>query len=181
MIKAIDSGTEYAADDNINRAATVIENSRICQWGCKTVAFIENYNKKLYFTNSSDNMGFTTVVFYYYYHPRTVIQVLHLCLVPCIKFTPQKGCNREYLQNGFKNLLKKMKLLFINFALEFQAPALRKSGSFTVISLFLIQTHFNLFGSSPMNSPPVAGELGQRIRHFLSTGLVSTYFAMLIL
>lgn len=30
MIKTIDSGTEYAADDNINRAATVIANSRIC-------------------------------------------------------------------------------------------------------------------------------------------------------
>lgn len=30
MLKAIDSEAEYAADDNINRAATVIGNSRIC-------------------------------------------------------------------------------------------------------------------------------------------------------
>lgn len=30
MIKVIDSETEYAADDNIKRAATLIANSRIC-------------------------------------------------------------------------------------------------------------------------------------------------------
>lgn len=30
MIKAIDSGTEYAADNNINRAATPLANRRNC-------------------------------------------------------------------------------------------------------------------------------------------------------
>lgn len=30
MIKAIDSGIEYAAGDKINRAAMLIANSRIC-------------------------------------------------------------------------------------------------------------------------------------------------------
>lgn len=70
--------------------------------------------------------------------------------------------------------------LFLNFVL-FQDLALRKSGGFTVINLFLIQRHFDLFGSNLINSPPVAGELSQRIGHFLSTGLVATCFTMLIL
>lgn len=30
MIKVIDSETDYAADDNIKRAATLVANSRIC-------------------------------------------------------------------------------------------------------------------------------------------------------
>lgn len=50
-------------------------------------------------------------------------------------------------------------IIFHKFCLGVLALALRKSGGFTVISLFYIQTHFNLFGSSPINSPLVAGEL----------------------
>lgn len=39
-----------------------------------------------------------------------------------------------------------MQLFYVDFVLEFYALALRKSGSFTVIYLLLIPTHFNLFG-----------------------------------
>lgn len=37
MIKTFDSGTEYGADDNINRAATLTANSRTCYQGMRTV------------------------------------------------------------------------------------------------------------------------------------------------
>lgn len=73
----------------------------------------------------------------------------------------QKGCHREYIRYNewIEESIVKMELLFINFALKFFTLVLIKSVDFTVITLFLIQTLFNLFGSSS-SSPPVVGELG---------------------
>lgn len=61
MIKAIDSGIEYAAGDKINRTAMLIANGCICQQGYKasdkTVAFTMSNKQKTRYTNSFVNVN----------------------------------------------------------------------------------------------------------------------------
>lgn len=61
MIKAIDSGIEYAAGDKINRTAMLTVNGCICQQGYKasdmTVAFTTSNKQKTCYTNSSVNVN----------------------------------------------------------------------------------------------------------------------------
>lgn len=94
MIKTVDSGTEYAADDSINRAATLTANSRTCYQGTRTVTRLwhplQMIIKKTYLTNISDNMGATTVGWGFF------LLLSQYCDIGP-SFMSQKGSNRGYL------------------------------------------------------------------------------------
>lgn len=91
MIKVIDSENEYAADDNIKRAATLIADSGICQQGYKTADTTAACGQNNHSLGSY--MGVTAGGFFVL---SQYCDSLHLRVILCKMFIPQKMCNREY-------------------------------------------------------------------------------------